>query len=601
MKRPRKVETGGHDDFGTDYILKKSKKSNIHNKTHQNIHVVDVPADVGKEAIQFLHQFEKQNKALNNQLRQIESKYSELFECSSDAIVLLDSNLCIQQFNRRFQHITGFSGDEIENAIFTRTFLAKNDRKKIAGLIEKVRDRGSLKKQRSVELELIREDQSRLPVLLRISGTMENDCFFVMIQDNSLVKKYEMEIGQRKQELSLLALISKSMKHPKNLNKNLQVVLEHICHRLGFEQGAICLGDSRLKNLAPRALTGLNRNAAENLIDKYCDLILQVKREKSIITENPSSKSFVGFFTRQSSCRSIALIPLFIRRNVFGIIALASLKQLEFDSEKKQLLTAIGNRLASTIENSILFRELMEKTREVEIKNKELSSFVCTVSHDLKTPIIALHGFLGLFKERYAQIIDPEGEEYLDRVFRNAEYMERMINDLLKLSRAGRVVGAKRRFSTYKLVNEIVMSLSPRFQEKNVHVEISKSLPVIYGDRDRLQTVFENLIVNATKYASADRQPKIEIGCMVKQKQFQFWIKDNGIGIDPENHERIFEVFQKCKQHDDASEGTGVGLTIVKKIVSHHGGNVWVDSRLNRGAIFYFTLPKSAVKRKKMG
>ena len=305
---------------------------------------------------------------------------------------------------------------------------------------------------------------------------------------------------------------------------------------------------------------------------------------------------FREIFNKQPKCRSIALLPLFIRKNTFGILALASKKQINFDEDKKQLLSAIGHHLAINIENAILFNELEEKSKEVEAKNKELSSFVFTVSHDLKTPLIAIHGYLDLFWEEFQPIIDQAGKEYFDRLLYNTQYMNRMINDLLRLSRAGRVVGTKRRFSTSKLTKEIYMCLYPQLQEKQIRFEISNSLPIIYGDRQRLQTVFENLIGNAIKYCSEKRQPYIEIECKDRKNVYEFSIRDNGIGIEPADHERIFEVFQKCSKNEENSNGTGVGLTIVKKIIEHHGGTVWVESKLDKGATFYFTLPKPSTQ-----
>ncbi|MDZ7375361.1 MAG: ATP-binding protein, partial [candidate division KSB1 bacterium] len=170
------------------------------------------------------------------------------------------------------------------------------------------------------------------------------------------------------------------------------------------------------------------------------------------------------------------------------------------------------------------------------------------------------------------------------------------ISDLLKLSRAGRVVGAKRRFSTYKLVKEIYMCFYPQILQHQINFSISKSLPIIYGDRQRLQTVFENLIGNAIKFISDKRTPLIEVDCVDRNSYYEFCVRDNGIGIDPADHQRIFEVFQKCERKLHDNNGTGVGLTIVKKIIEHHGGTVWVESKLDKGATFYFTLPKAASK-----
>lgn len=565
------------------------------------IKIVDLPSDTSREIKKFVQRFEKQNISLKTQLETRESSFNELLELVSDAIVMVDSEFNILQFNTNFERLSGYTIDELKKKSFPHSFFLKMDRQNIEKSILSIGDSKPAKVEKKLEVDFVRKDGSRLPVEMEFSRNNEHGDLFVRLRDISEMRQCEREISQRKQELSILSAISKSIKRPKNLNKNIQLALANSCQLVGFDRGVICLGDSGLKNLQPFITSGITRVIAEKIMERYFDLILQVKNEKKIITMNSTSTFLAEILSRQPKCRSVALVPLSLRRNYFGVIALGSMDHIEFDSDKKQLLTAIGHQLSIHIENTLLFRELETKTHEVETKNKELNSFVSTVSHDLKTPIIALHGFLGLFKEKYGAAIDKEGTEYLDRVFRNAEYMEKMINDLLRLSRAGRVLGAKRKCSTRKLVNEIIMGLSPRMEEKGIQCVVSNSLPVIYGDKNRLQTVFENLIVNAMKYSSPERPGTIEICCKVKRKVYQFSVKDNGIGIETENHERIFEVFQKCTPHSETSEGTGVGLTIVKKIIEHHDGRVWVESRLNRGATFFFTLPKESVKRKKMG
>lgn len=257
--------------------------------------------------------------------------------------------------------------------------------------------------------------------------------------------------------------------------------------------------------------------------------------------------------------------------------------------------------LARSLKIELKSKEVVEEeveamAKQVEAMKKELSSFIFTVSHDLKTPLIALHGYLGLFREEFQQAFDETGKEYFERILYNAEYMDKMINDLLKLSRAGRVIEAKRNFSSSKLVKEVYMSFYPQIQQKKINFNISKSLPTIYGDRKRLQTVFENLIQNAIKYTTDKRSPYIEISCKNKEEFYEFSIKDNGVGIDPSDHKRIFDVFQKCGHKANDSDGTGIGLTIVKRIIDHHGGTIWVDSKLDEGATFYFTIPKLSRK-----
>ncbi|MFZ5515451.1 MAG: GAF domain-containing sensor histidine kinase [Candidatus Zhuqueibacterota bacterium] len=581
-------------------VLRKQRKQPIVSAHASSIKIVDLPPNSPHEMNQYIRQFEEQHNALKYQADTFQSNYFSLLESIREAILVVDADFAIRQVNTNFIHLSGYPKDEIQGGNFQQLFFQKEDRKKICAAMNQKRGAASVQSSAALELQLIRSDRTIVPVEMRWTQSEAPDTYFIFFHDLSPTKNYERELQQQKKELALLAAISSSMTQPKYLNKDLQSVLESVCTIMGFEQSAVCLGDSRLNNFGPIALVGMTPSETESLLERYFDLISQLKKEKKLIAFNPSSDIFSELFSRPPHCRSIALVPLSIRKNLFGAFAVASVNHIDFDEETKELLATIGQQLSIHIENAMLFKELDAKSREVESINKELSSFVCTVSHDLKTPIIALHGFLNLFKEHHGAGIDDEGNEYLDRVLCNAEYMEKMINDLLKLSRAGHVVGAKCRFSTYKLVNEILMSLYPRLHEKNIQYVVSKKLPVVFGDRNRMQTVFENLIVNAIKYSSPERVPQIEIGCKEKKDSHQFWVKDNGIGIDSENHERIFEVFQKVRQNSDTHEGTGVGLTIVKKIIEHHDGRVWVESKLNRGATFYFTLPKSPTKAKKL-
>jgi len=168
--------------------------------------------------------------------------------------------------------------------------------------------------------------------------------------------------------------------------------------------------------------------------------------------------------------------------------------------------------------------------------------------------------------------------------------MEVLISDLLALSRVGRVVGAFKAVSSLEIVNRVCKSLKSRIEENRIEVFMGDNLPTIRCDADRIYQVFENLVVNAIKFMGDTEKPKIEIGYEEKEELHQFYVRDNGIGIDPKYHQKIFEIFQRLKEVED-EEGTGIGLVIVERIVKNHGGKVWVESEKGMGATFYFTLP----------
>jgi PAS domain S-box-containing protein len=563
------------------------------------IKVVDLPRDpkINKfTANNYLNQLEQRFNNLINEQQSIRNTFNALFENTTSAVIILNENRQIEKINSNFIKLTGYEEADLDKKPHITNFFLKKDIKKVDRLLKNLASNEQAQHSEIITVQCLCKDGSTRYLELKCAKVSGQNQLMVLMNDITDRKTYEQEILRRNKELTVLNSISRLIKQPKDLQQILNPALEKTKLLIGTEMAVIYLGNQFIKNLQPIVTIGISKDNAKKLLDQNLPVIKQIKKEKKDLFLNPSNGFFSEIFGKNPRCRSMALLPLVIRQNTFGILTLASRKLIDFDEEKKQILSAIGHQLAINIENAILFKELDEKSKEVEAKNKELSSFVFTVSHDLKTPLIALHGYIGLFREEFQEIVDETGKEYLDRIFHNAEYMDKMINDLLKLSRAGRVVGTKRRFSTYKLAKEVYMCLYPQIQKKQIKFQISKNLPIIYGDRQRLQTVFENLIGNAIRYSSEKRQPIIEIDCKDRKLYYEFIVRDNGIGIDPGDHQRIFDVFQKCGKRDENGNGTGVGLTIVKKIVEHHGGTVWVESKIDKGATFYFTLAKPSSK-----
>jgi two-component system, chemotaxis family, sensor kinase Cph1 len=164
-----------------------------------------------------------------------------------------------------------------------------------------------------------------------------------------------------------------------------------------------------------------------------------------------------------------------------------------------------------------------------------------------------------------------------------------LLNDLLELSRVGRIMNAPANLPFGEIVDEAVEQVRGRLEAKQVEMKIQKDLPFVYCDRVRLVEVMQNLIENSAKYSYSQPSPWIEIGSLEDpQGRNVIFVRDNGIGIAPQFHERIFGLFNKLDTH---AEGTGIGLTLVKRIIEVHGGKIWVESELGKGATFFFTLP----------
>jgi PAS domain S-box-containing protein len=252
---------------------------------------------------------------------------------------------------------------------------------------------------------------------------------------------------------------------------------------------------------------------------------------------------------------------------------------------------AIENaRLNTALQNELIQRQAF--ISELEAKNAELERFTYTVSHDLKSPLVTITGFLGyLEKDAIAGDIGRVRSS-INRITVAAQKMQELLNDLLELSRIGRVINSPESLSFSEIILESLERVQGQLDAKKIVVKVQADLPIVYGDRVRLVEVVQNLIDNAAKFSDMDQDPRIEIGTKETDQEGQatLFVRDHGIGIQPEFQARIFGLFNKL---DHNAEGTGIGLTLVKRIIEVHGGKIWVESEPGKGATFYFTLPTS--------
>ena len=243
---------------------------------------------------------------------------------------------------------------------------------------------------------------------------------------------------------------------------------------------------------------------------------------------------------------------------------------------------------------------LARKAQELSRANAELEDFADSVSHDLKEPLRAIEAFSAFLAEDYSDKLDEEGRRYISVVRENAVRMRDLIEDLLRLSRMGRVQHERTTVSAGALVEDVCRDLAFALEEKNVDLRVQPGLPAISCDEVHMKQVFKNLISNAIKFNDKP-QPVVEVTCRDDNGAYTFSIRDNGIGIDQQYHDKIFKIFQRLNRREDYKD-TGVGLTICKKVVEAHGGTIWVEgSRPGEGTTFSFAIPKQAVRTEEAG
>jgi len=291
------------------------------------------------------------------------------------------------------------------------------------------------------------------------------------------------------------------------------------------------------------------------------------------------------------------VFPLKAHGKIMGLIALDGKEKNQFNEHHAELIVTFANQVAIALENARLFTELQNELfmrekliKELESKNTELERFTYTISHDLKSPLVTINGFLGYLK---ADTISGNTTRVLTDIQRIQDAVDKMhllLKELLELSRIGRIVNPPEKVLFDDLVREALEIVHGQLEAGGVTVQIQPNLPAVEGDRQRLIEFLQNLLDNASKYISGESAPCIEIGQQGEEgERLVFFVKDNGIGIAPQYHERIFGLFNKL---DAKSEGTGVGLALAKRIIEVHGGRIWVESEAGKGATFFFTLAR---------
>ena len=269
----------------------------------------------------------------------------------------------------------------------------------------------------------------------------------------------------------------------------------------------------------------------------------------------------------------------------FDILELADGRAFERTSKPQR----IGNEVVGRVWT---LRDITERIQASEVLEEEvttLESFVYTITHDLKAPVVSMYGMASMLKEECGGELGEKAKHYLDRIIFNADYMETLILDLLALSRIGRQQPSGKRVEVSKAIEEILTVHKESFKAKHIEVVVQSPLPRFSLERSQLIQLFQNLITNAAKFMGGQAHPRIEIGGRATEKGAEFFVKDNGIGIDPTYHEKIFELFHRLQEVK--VEGTGVGLAIVKKIIHSNRGKIWVESQKGKGTTFFFWLP----------
>jgi len=264
----------------------------------------------------------------------------------------------------------------------------------------------------------------------------------------------------------------------------------------------------------------------------------------------------------------------------------------ELQAARQQQDLLLAEIEAQNAELEVRNADIQSKNVVLENQNAELERFTYTVSHDLKAPLVTISGFLGLLQKDIDAQDKAAIKGDLKQIGSATAKMAQLLSELLELSRIGRLMNTPENIDLTDLARGAADGVAIQLDERGIEIKIADDMPTVFGDPGRLNEVFQNLIDNAIKFMGQQRWPKIEIGAQLDDGEIRCFVRDNGIGIQSDYHQRIFDLFDRL---DLKVDGTGIGLALVKRIIEVHGGRIWVESEGEGcGSIFWFSLPVDA-------
>ena len=396
-------------------------------------------------------------------------------------------------------------------------------------------------------------------------------------------------------------------------------ILKPFCELTGADYGLVFLLRSPDKQLYVEATYGLPEEyrevcnkkkiltlSSENIPENWPSIRSMLKKQIVIIKElHHTNVSFSKYFIdliKPNKIRTVAAIPIVINDKAVGAITQYFIKSHAFDNEELSFMKTTANLITSTIERNCLLeaarkseKELAQANEILKHVNQELDSFAYIASHDLREPLRTIESFVSIIQDKLPTNI--EQQDYLSRIIKATKRMRRLIQDLTVLSRASRDKKEDENevVDLNDLLMEVQFELTAFIQCKNAKIVFPDNLPLISGNKEKIASVFKNLIVNGVKF-NKSKEPEVQIKIVRKEEidseKLSICIEDNGIGIEKEYHKKIFGLFQRLHTQEEY-EGTGAGLAIVKKILEKYNCEIWLESEKGKGSKFFFTLIKA--------
>lgn len=500
-------------------------------------------------------EFKKQSELFESILKEIES-----------SIIVIDKEMRIIFCNPMSERLFGFNKNEIIGKNVMELYLSESVSK---DELNNAFDEANKKGKYTYTLKRIVDNKS-----IHLESTLypkrdSNE----EISGYYLITNYISEAGRHQTRLYLQYKISRILVESTNLQDALKDVLRVICDTMRWDCGEIVIIDNQSNYLKYDIRWGLDSSFELIKRSEYYDF----KYESGFISSDQMKGVIFNIEGRHHNKKGLMT---FVGKNIFN-----------YDDELKQTLQTISKIIGVFIERQEaeekdkLYTDLLMK------KNKELEEFAYVASHDLQQPLRVITGFAQLLESRFAENMGSEGKEMIGYISQSVKKMQDLIDDLLSYSRVSTNVRSFAFVNLKDIIENAISNLQSLIAQTGATIKVDNfsEMPDIYCDHIQISQVFQNLIDNAIKYRQKDIPPVIEISTMKRDDIITIAVQDNGIGFDISQVERVFKIFQRLHS-DDQYPGTGIGLSICKKIIERHQGIIWVESEEGKGTTFYISL-----------
>ncbi len=412
-------------------------------------------------------------------------------------------------------------------------------------------------------------------------------------------KRAEQELQRQIQYRQLLAEIAFRIRESLQIEVILQTTVTELQKLLQADRVLFyrVLPNHQGKVVAEAVVTGWPSTLGRELVD-HCFEAKYLKQYQQEIHVWPDVEE-AGFqpchlkMLRQFSIRANLIVPILLKDQLWGLLFVHQCSApRQWNPFEVDLLRQLADQVSIALAQAELLEQATCHSQELARSNAELEQFAYVASHDLQEPLRTLASYAKLLSRRYSGQLDEKGNRFLQYIMEEALRMQALINDLLRYSRVGRQAQNFAPVRCAAVFDIVVRRLEGAIANSGANVTCG-DLPTVMADETQLVQLFQNLISNAIKYHS-EEPPVVHVAAERQEGQWLFWVRDNGIGIEPKYAERIFVIFQRLHTQDEYS-GTGIGLAIAAKIVERHGGRIWVESQPGQGATFYFTIPDPGV------